>query len=295
MRAACWRSCTRAGLTPYTTARLMGLPAWESRTVPGFAAGIPAVFKSDVTAAAFFTAASFLLPQIFRQLPLLKHRHGIQPHPPVLKIQLAQKARFHILRETLQIADPPLLPLGIRKLQHNLPSRPVIPGIAIEHFESQTGYEGETVYFLEENTKEWYTYTSARPVFYEETGRRGRQEKAAAPWGLPVSVKEMVGLRLHLSGARCDARGRLSSSAETKGEVTGSCQKENCLHTGELTGWYYRDFGKLFAEKVADRRVPWLKSPPPAWNTQAPAQSPVPPCHTATSQASAPSAKTPLW
>lgn len=136
-----------------------------------------------------------------------------------------------------------------------------LAGIAIEHFESQTGYEGETVYFLEENTKEWYTYTSARPVFYEETGRRGRQEKAAAPWGLPVSVKEMVGLRLHLSGARCDARGRLSSSAETKGEVTGSCQKENCLHTGELTGWYYRDFGKLFAEKVADRRVPWLKSP----------------------------------
>lgn len=136
-----------------------------------------------------------------------------------------------------------------------------LAGIAIEHFESQTGYEGETVYFLEENTKEWYTYTSARPVFYEKTGYRGRQEKAAAPWGLPVSVKEMVGLRLHLSGARCDARGRLSSSAETKGEVTGSCQKENCLHTGELTGWYYRDFGKLFTEKVADRRVPWLKSP----------------------------------
>ncbi len=128
-----------------------------------------------------------------------------------------------------------------------------LTGIAMEHFESQTGYEGETVYFLEENTKEWYTYTSARPVFYETAGRRGRQEKAAAPWGLPVSVKEMVGLRLHLSGARCDARGRLSSSAETKGEVTGSCRKENCLHTGELTGWYYRDFGKLFKEQVGGR------------------------------------------
>lgn len=136
-----------------------------------------------------------------------------------------------------------------------------LAGIAIEHFESQTGYEGETVYFLEENTKEWYTYTSARPVFYEPTGRRGRQEKAAAPWGLPVSVKEMVGLRLHLSGARCDARGRLSSSAETKGEVTGSCQKENCLHTGELGGWYYRDFGKLFEEQVGDQCMPWLKTP----------------------------------
>ncbi|MDE7327077.1 MAG: hypothetical protein K2N63_12535, partial [Lachnospiraceae bacterium] len=132
-------------------------------------------------------------------------------------------------------------------------------GIVMEHFESQTGYEGETVYFLEENTKEWYTYTSARPVFYDTTGRRGRQEKASAPWGLPVSVKDMVGIRLHLSGARCDVRGRLSASAETKGEVTGSCQKENCLHTGELGNWYYRDFGKLFIEQVGTMKMPWLK------------------------------------
>ena len=134
-----------------------------------------------------------------------------------------------------------------------------LAGIAMEHFESQTGYEGETVYFLELNTKEWYTYTSARPVFYEATGHRGRQEKAAAPWELPVSVKEMVGLRLNLSGARADMRGRLSASADTRGEVTGSCQKENCLHSGELSGWYYRDFGKLFEDKVASMRMPWLK------------------------------------
>lgn len=131
-------------------------------------------------------------------------------------------------------------------------------GIAMEHFESQTGYEGETVYFLEENTKQWYTYTSARPVFYDTTRRRGRQEKAAAPWGLPVSVEEMVGLRLHLSGARCDIRGRLSASEETRGEVIGNCQKEN-LHTGDLSGWYYKDFGKLFVEQIGIRKNSWLK------------------------------------
>ena len=54
-------------------------------------------------------------------------------------------------------------------------------GIAIEHFENQAGYEGETVYFLEENTKEWYTYTYARPVFYEKARRRGKPEKTQAP------------------------------------------------------------------------------------------------------------------
>ncbi len=133
-----------------------------------------------------------------------------------------------------------------------------LTGIAMEHFESQTGYEGETVYFLEKNTKKWYTYTSARPVFYENSGR-GRQEKAAAPWGLPVSIKELVGLRIHLYGVRCDERGRLSASSETKGEVTGNCKKENCLHTKEFGTWYYRDFGKLFVEQIGRTQVPWLK------------------------------------
>nr|WP_300862826.1 SWIM zinc finger family protein [uncultured Acetatifactor sp.] len=46
-------------------------------------------------------------------------------------------------------------------------------GIAMEHFRSQTGYEGETVYFLEEKTKQWYTYTNARPVFYDESKKKG--------------------------------------------------------------------------------------------------------------------------
>ena len=41
-------------------------------------------------------------------------------------------------------------------------------GIALEHFVSKSGYEGDTVYFLEETTKRWYTYTQARPVFYEK-------------------------------------------------------------------------------------------------------------------------------
>ncbi len=132
-------------------------------------------------------------------------------------------------------------------------------GIVMEHFQSQTGYEGETVYFLEENTKEWYTYTLARPVFYETNRQRGKREKAAAPWELPVSLEELVGLRIHLSGARADARGRLSASAQTKGEVTGNCKKENRLYTGDLRDWYYRDFGKLFAKQVDTKRTPWRK------------------------------------
>lgn len=132
-------------------------------------------------------------------------------------------------------------------------------GIAAEPFESQTGYEGETVYFLEAHTKEWYTYTYARPVYYGKPGRRGKPGKMQAPWGLPFPLEDMAEARLLLTGARCDGRRRLSSSQETKGELTGNRGRKNPLHTGELGNWYYRDFEKLFRERIGKKRRLWLK------------------------------------
>lgn len=128
-------------------------------------------------------------------------------------------------------------------------------GIAMEHFSSQTGYEGDTVYFLEEHTKEWYTYTVARPVFYEGSRGRGKPEKGQAPWGVMVSLEELSGKRIHLARAKCDERNRLSSSQETKGTVIG----ERNLTPKELEGWYYQDFGKLFMEQIGWGRGQWLR------------------------------------
>lgn len=131
-------------------------------------------------------------------------------------------------------------------------------GIAMEHFESQTGYAGETIYFLEVRTRKWYTYTVARPIFYDVKGKRRNPEKAQAPWGLSVSLEELPGLRLHITGAKCDGRGRLSSSQETKGEVVGD-RKSQKLTREEIAGWYYQDFGKLFLEQIGKGREVWLK------------------------------------
>lgn len=131
-------------------------------------------------------------------------------------------------------------------------------GIALEHYENQAGYEGETIYFLEEHTKQWYTYTTARPVFYEKSGRRGKPEKASAPWGLPFSLEELAKARIHLTGAKADMRRRLSSSQESKGELAGDRKKGNALHAEDLGEWYYQDFGKLFAEQVDKKRRSWL-------------------------------------
>lgn len=127
-------------------------------------------------------------------------------------------------------------------------------GIAMEHFESQTGYEGETVYFLEENTKKWYTLTNARPVFYEGGGRRRGQEKGEAPWGLGISLEGLLNARICLTAAKCDERRRLSSSQDTKGEVLGRWEPS----LSELSGWYYEDFGALFSEQIGKQQKEWL-------------------------------------
>ncbi|MCM1540841.1 MAG: hypothetical protein NC121_06210 [Blautia sp.] len=127
-------------------------------------------------------------------------------------------------------------------------------GIAMEHFNSGTGYEGETIYFLEETTKKWYTYTNARPVFYEKGRKRKFTEKAQAPWGLGIAMEQLAKVRIRLAGAKCDERGRLSSSQDTRGEVVG----EQRLSLSDIEGWYYRDFGKLFTEQIGKRRKAWL-------------------------------------
>ncbi len=127
-------------------------------------------------------------------------------------------------------------------------------GIAMEHFENQAGYEGETLYFLEENTKKWYTYTNARPMFYDSRKRRGYMEKAQSPWGLNISFEDMLKVRIRLTGAKCDDRNRLSSSQETKGEIIG----EQGLHIWDVGDWYYRDFGKLFSDQIGKQQKGWL-------------------------------------
>ena len=121
-----------------------------------------------------------------------------------------------------------------------------LTGITMEHFVSDSGYEGDTVYFLEISTGTWYTYTNARPTFYEGKKRRGYQEKAPAPWGVSLPLEGLASIRLQLRGAKCDAGGRLSSSQETKGEILGKSE----LTAAKLEGWYYREYDRLFAEQI---------------------------------------------
>lgn len=97
-------------------------------------------------------------------------------------------------------------------------------GMGGRTFSSKTGYEGEIYYFLEPEKKVWYTWTDARPVFYEGVRRRppAASENMMAPWGLNCNREQLQSLDFYLNNAKAASGGRLSVSQESKGEVLGT-------------------------------------------------------------------------
>lgn len=126
-------------------------------------------------------------------------------------------------------------------------------GIAAEHFEGRSGYEGDTCYFLEENNGRWYTYTNSRPMFYEKR-QKGALQKAQAPWGLSIAIEDLATVRLRLEGAKVNDTGRLSASGETKGEIVG----ERKLLLQEIRHCCYKDFKELFDKVLMPAKQGWL-------------------------------------
>lgn len=118
-------------------------------------------------------------------------------------------------------------------------------GMGGRTFSSKTGYEGEIYYFLETEKKEWYTWTDARPVFYEGVRRRppANSEYALAPWGLNCSREQMQTLEFDLQNAKAASGGRLSVSQETKAEITGT----RSLHKEEVRQIIWWDYEALLA------------------------------------------------
>lgn len=145
---------------------------------------------------------------------------------------------------------------GIFKAEYMPVGELELTGVVCTPFKTNSGYEGVTIYFLEENTGQWYSYTVARPVFYETNKKRGRTEKETAPWGIKCSLEELQNIRIRLIGAKCDTRRRLSSSQETKGEIIGKARLTKEL----VQNWYYQEFDALFADKIGKDRSIWLRN-----------------------------------
>lgn len=119
-------------------------------------------------------------------------------------------------------------------------------GVGARSFTSKNGYEGETWYFLEVNQRRWYTWTDARPVFYEGVkNRTGQIENTSAPWNLSCRREELSQLEFELSGARAAAGRRLSASQETRGQLLGSRNLETPAFAESIV-W---DYEKLLRER----------------------------------------------
>lgn len=119
-------------------------------------------------------------------------------------------------------------------------------------FSSKTGYEGEVYYFWETGQKRWYTWTDARPVFYEGLRRRPPSAggSAQAPWGLNCTREQMQELEFDLINAKAASGGRLSASQETKAEITGARSLES-EELWQIIAWDYEEL--LAAHFAGDR------------------------------------------
>ena len=119
----------------------------------------------------------------------------------------------------------------------------LLMGLGMRHFVSPTGYEGETLYFLETNTGEWYTYTVAHPTFYEKNQRR-RSYGNTAPWGVSATLAQFSTSRIRLRDGKVNAQNRLSSTSQASAELYG----ESTADRERILEYVKEDFSKLWEE-----------------------------------------------
>ena len=94
----------------------------------------------------------------------------------------------------------------------------LLHGVGMRAFESASGYAGKTLYFFEEKSKTFYTYTVARPTIYEKGTRRSHAAETV-PWGLNCSLSQLSAATVRLRGGKANAGRRLSSTSAAHADL----------------------------------------------------------------------------
>ena len=93
-------------------------------------------------------------------------------------------------------------------------------GMGAESWASDSGFEGITFYFYYEKGKKWFTYTNARPVYYDNVKvTTSRMYKAGAPWGLGVNLEEFSKSHIKINNGKANMDNRLSSSENCQAAI----------------------------------------------------------------------------
>ena len=122
----------------------------------------------------------------------------------------------------------------------------LLHGVGMRAFESASGYAGKTLYFFEEKTKIFYTYTVARPTIYEKGARRNYAAEAV-PWGLVCTLTQLSAATVRLRGGKANGGRRLSSTSQARAELitVGGILPEDIAET------IYDDFEALWKAYLA--------------------------------------------
>lgn len=116
----------------------------------------------------------------------------------------------------------------------------VLLGVGIREFASDAGFQGHTLYFLEEGTDELYTYTVARPTIYDQS-RKDYRSQGAVPWGLPCTLTQLARARIRLTQGKASAERRLSSTSQAKADLL-----KNNIGREDISEALYDDFELLW-------------------------------------------------
>lgn len=84
--------------------------------------------------------------------------------------------------------------------------------LGLREFSGRSGYAGTIYYFWDRDGEKYYTFNHVRPTFYEGTPQS--RKAAAAPWGLPCTLRQAWNCSLDLTGAKASRTGNLSATEQ---------------------------------------------------------------------------------
>ncbi|MFA4132759.1 MULTISPECIES: hypothetical protein [unclassified Brevibacillus] len=106
--------------------------------------------------------------------------------------------------------------LGSFKSKYHMVPQLSLYALGANPWETRSGYKGITYYFYSLSDQRIYTYTEARPVYYEGISFSFKDSyKSKVPWGGLISMEELSHSQVILTQAKTNREQRLSSSEET--------------------------------------------------------------------------------
>lgn len=133
--------------------------------------------------------------------------------------------------------------LGVFRTEYqDIPEKTLL-GVGVRQFASDTGYQGHTLYFLEEDTGIFYTYTMAMPTIYE-TRTHNVPARNEVPWGLPCTIAQLSRARILLKQGKANGERRLSSTSQASAELLAT----GAVLEGGALDFLFDDFEQLWKE-----------------------------------------------